>query len=311
MRSAFIRLGRTEAVFFQGLVPSFFLSLWLFCSSFGSAATISSTFQSILASRPGIGYQVPLSESQLIQGSPGNDFVNSDGTFDDDGPNLGGIGPALPYHQTVGALNSWGVRLFDDSNNPLPTPVLYLNLGSLQWTDAFIVWNSNAGDTAIDENDAPAPGGSGLKTARLSYANPSDGFDYSSTDPDDYAALSWSTINVSGSDTLGSFGLTRSTGPYSEPQVKTFDAISARLLKLELLEGFGFDSLLTVGLDANGDPIRDKFKIIQLGEVAFYQTDAPSPPDPLGPIPEPSMLAIFAGLASVRFGRSLIQRLKK
>jgi len=294
MRSAFIRLGRTEAVFFQGLVPSFFLSLWLFCSSFGSAATISSTFQSILASRPGIGYQDPLSESQLIQGSPGNDFVNSDGTFDDDGPNLGGIGAAL-----------------DDSNNPLPTPVLYLNLGSLQWTDAFIVWNSNAGDTAIDENDAPAPGGSGLKTARLSYANPSDGFDYSSTDPDDYAALSWSTINVSGSDTLGSFGLTRSTGPYSEPQVKTFDAISARLLKLELLEGFGFDSLLTVGLDANGDPIRDKFKIIQLGEVAFYQTDAPSPPDPLGPIPEPSMLAIFAGLASVRFGRSLIQRLKK
>ncbi|MFN5272707.1 MAG: hypothetical protein ACK5E3_05860, partial [Planctomycetota bacterium] len=79
----------------------------------------------------------------------------------------------------------------------------------------------------------------------------------------------------------------------------------------ELLEGFGFDSLLTVGLDANGDPIRDKFKIIQLGEVAFYQTDAPSPPGPLGPIPEPSMLAIFAGLASVRLGRNLIQRRKK
>jgi hypothetical protein len=201
--------------------------------------------------------------------------------------------------------------LFDDTNNPLPTPVLYLDLGSLQWTDGFIVWNSNAGDTAIDENDVPAPGGSGLKTARLSYANPSDGFDYSSIDPDDYAALSWSTINVSGSDTHGSFGLTRSTGLYSEAQVKTFDAISARLFKLELLEGFGFDSLLTVDLDQNGDPIREKFKIIQLGEVAFYQTDAPSPPDPLGPVPEPSTLAIFAGLASVRFGRSLIQRRKK
>jgi hypothetical protein len=308
MRSAFNGQVRKDALITKGLAASISIYLWILTWSFCSASTISSTFDNIVASRDGIGYPSPLPPYQLIQGSPGNDFVDSSGSSAGN-PNLGGLGPALPYHQTVDALNSWAVRLYDNSNTLLPTPVLYLDLGTAQWTDGFIIWNSNAGDTAIDSGQ-PVLGGSGLKTARLSYANPAAGFNYSSTDPVDFAALSWTTINVSGSNLAGEFGLAMSTGLYSEPQVNTFDAISARLLRLELVEGFGYKSMITVD-DGLGGSTSEPHEIIWLGEVAYYQASAPTPPDPLGPVPEPSTLVVFGGLAGLRLGRRLLRPAKK
>ncbi|MFM8572383.1 MAG: hypothetical protein ACKOAU_12360 [Pirellula sp.] len=306
MRSAMPKQFRREAVVAKGLVLTFSVCLLLLIPSFSLAATISSSFDKIVGSREGAGYYSPFPVTQLINNAPGTDFVNPDGSFDGS-TGLGGLGSNLPYHQTVDDLNSWAVRLYDDSNNLLPPPVLYLDLGSPTWTDGFIVWNSNAGDTAVDENDVSVPGGSGLKTARLSYANPEAGFNYGSNDPAYYEALTWTTINVQGSNFLGNFQLARSAGTYSEPQIVTFDTLSARLLKLELLEGFGYKSVISID-DGFGSPTPSKQDIIWLGEVAFYEASDPNPPSA---VPEPSAVAVFAGLVGLRFARRMISRAKK
>lgn len=294
MRSIGFFQGRKEAFCVQGLAVAFFVAVCAAQLPTAWGTVVSKNFDRIQSNRNGIGFPNPWLVDQLIQNTPAIDFVNSDGSVD---PTTVLGGSTLPYHQTVDPFNSWAVRI-DDPSFPvyLSDPaILYLDLGKREETNGLIVWNSNQGDqTGTNYND-PGSGGAGLKRAKLYYLDESDSWDFDNNVMS--STLSWTPI--------GEFNFNPNNSLYSPSETKPFSAVHARAFKFELLESHGAPSWVVTSLDTNGDPVAVQQQLIWLGELAFTVSGGAPPTPPLNPVPEPSSLMVFAGLAALGIRKRL------
>lgn len=184
---------------------------------------------------------------------------------------------------------------------------LALKSGVSTMVDSIYLWNLNRGDSrriARDGSGDPIEdqgnlvyqyldpeyfGSSGVKVARISY---SDDDSLSSLDQLNplitLNSAAWTNLPTENSN--GLFSFSQENGETSTSQRKLFDVITAKYLKITLLENFG--PTLVYDIDTNSYvPVN----LLGFAEIAFSEYAPPAPPV----VPEPGSVAVFGGLMAV------------
>lgn len=236
-------------------------------------------------------------------GLPGSDLIS---TIDGSGLDTQPISNSNSSHSlsfiTPTDANSWAY--LQDQQSPNADVYLALKQGSSTTIDSLYLWNLNKGDSrrvARDSNGNPIEDGdnlvyrylddqyfgrSGVKVARISYSNDDSLSSLDQSNP--LMTLNFAAwTNLPTEDSNGLFSFSQETGETSTSQGILFDVITAKYLKITLLENFG-QTLVYDSVTKSYVPV----DLLGFAEIAFSEYAPPAPPV----VPEPGSVAVFGGL---------------